>query len=84
MFHDPDGCRDDWVRSHKDGSMEQKRPNTKIAGIDVGKAHLDAAVHGMEDLARVTNAPAGHRGDAPQALALIEGRGRGGHGRHRL
>ena len=59
MFHDPDGSRDDWVRSHKVGSMEQTKLITKIAGIDVGKAHLDAAVHGMEDLTRVGNAPAG-------------------------
>ena len=59
MFHDPDGCRDDGVRSHKVGSMEQTKTNTKIAGVDVGKAHLDAAVHGMEDLTRVGNAPAG-------------------------
>ena len=39
--------------------MEQKKSNTKVAGIDVGKAHLDAAVHGMGDLTRVDNAPAG-------------------------
>ena len=39
--------------------MEQKKPNTKVAGIDVGKAHLDAAVHGLEDLTRADNAPAG-------------------------
>ena len=39
--------------------MEQTKHNTKIAGIDVGKAQLDAAVHGMEDLTRVDNAPAG-------------------------
>ena len=39
--------------------MEQNTSNTKIAGIDVGKAQLDAAVHGMGDLTRVDNAPAG-------------------------
>lgn len=39
--------------------MEQTKHNTKIAGIDVGKAHLDAAVHGMEGPVRVSNAPAG-------------------------
>lgn len=39
--------------------MEQKQASTKVAGIDVGKAHLDAAVHGLEDLTRADNAPAG-------------------------
>jgi transposase len=39
--------------------MEQKKPNTRVAGIDVGKAHLDVAVHGLEDLTRVDNAPFG-------------------------
>ena len=39
--------------------MEQMQSNTKIAGIDVGKAWLDAAVHGLEDLMRVKNGPAG-------------------------
>jgi transposase len=39
--------------------MEQKKPSTKVAGIDVGKARLDAAVHGLEDLARADNTPVG-------------------------
>ena len=39
--------------------MEQMKPNTKIAGIDVGKAQLDAAVHGMGDLIQVKNGPDG-------------------------
>ena len=39
--------------------MKQTKHNTKIAGIDVGKAQLDAAVHGAEDLTRVGNGPAG-------------------------
>jgi transposase len=39
--------------------MEQSKSNTKIAGVDVGKACLDAAVHGLEDLIQVENAPAG-------------------------
>lgn len=39
--------------------MEQRQSNTKIAGIDVGKKHLDVAVHGLEDELRVTNDVAG-------------------------
>lgn len=39
--------------------MEQLQSNTKIAGVDVGKACLDAAVHGLEDVTQVENAPAG-------------------------
>lgn len=39
--------------------MEQRQANTKIAGIDVGKARLDAAVHGLEDIAQVDNQTAG-------------------------
>ena len=39
--------------------MEQTKGNTKIAGVDVGKAHLDVAIHGVSDLIRVANAPAG-------------------------
>lgn len=39
--------------------MEQGQSNTKIAGIDVGKRHLDAAVHGVADVARMANAAAG-------------------------
>jgi transposase len=39
--------------------MEQSQSNTKVAGVDVGKAGLDAAVHGLEDLTKVDNGPAG-------------------------
>lgn len=39
--------------------MEQTKGNTKIAGVDVGKAQLDAAVHGSEDLTRTANTSAG-------------------------
>jgi len=39
--------------------MEQTKGNTKVAGVDVGKAQLDAAVHGSEDLTRTANTPAG-------------------------
>lgn len=39
--------------------MEQRQTNTKIAGIDVGKSKLDAAVHGLEDETQVDNRPAG-------------------------
>jgi transposase len=39
--------------------MEQPQFNTKVAGVDVGKAGLDAAVHGLEDLTKVDNGPAG-------------------------
>jgi len=59
-FTDPDGCRDVWVRSHKEGSIEQNQSNTKIAGIDVGKRFLDVAAHGLEDETQVENGPEGH------------------------
>lgn len=39
--------------------MEQRQSNTKIAGIDVGKQRLDAAVHGLEDAVQVENGRAG-------------------------
>jgi transposase len=39
--------------------VEQLQSNTKVAGVDVGKACLDAAVHGLDDLIQVENAPAG-------------------------
>ena len=41
--------------------MEQRQTNTKIAGIDVGKSKLDAAVHGLEDTVQVANAAGGIR-----------------------
>lgn len=39
--------------------MEQGERSTKIAGIDVGKRRLDAAVHGLEDELAVKNTEAG-------------------------
>ena len=39
--------------------MEQMKTSTKIAGIDVAKAKLDAAVHGLEQTALVKNDEAG-------------------------
>ena len=39
--------------------MERSQSNTKVAGVDVGKRALDAAVHGLEDLTQVDNGPAG-------------------------
>lgn len=39
--------------------MEQVQSNTKVAGVDVGKAWLDAAVHGLEDDGRWANTTAG-------------------------
>lgn len=39
--------------------MEQKHCNTKIAGIDVGKRRLDAAVHGHAETTIVSNDTAG-------------------------
>lgn len=41
--------------------MEQMKSNTKVAGVDVGKAWLDAAVVGSEELLRVANDPDGLR-----------------------
>jgi transposase len=39
--------------------MEQVQLNTKIAGIDVAKAELVVAVHGLEDMVTVANNEAG-------------------------
>jgi transposase len=39
--------------------MEQRQSGMKVAGVDVGKRQLDAAVHGLEDETRVGNGPAG-------------------------
>lgn len=39
--------------------MEQRQSNMKVAGVDVGKARLDAAVHGCEALTQVDNGLAG-------------------------
>jgi len=39
--------------------MKQSYDTRKIAGVDVGKAYLDGAVHGLEDQVRVGNAAAG-------------------------
>jgi len=39
--------------------VEQRQSNTRIGGVDVGKKHLDAAVHGLEDAVRVENTAAG-------------------------
>ena len=39
--------------------MEQVQSNTKVAGVDVGKAWLDVAVHGLEDDGRWANTTAG-------------------------
>lgn len=39
--------------------MEQGQSNTRVAGVDVGKRHLDAAAHGLEDAVRVDNSAAG-------------------------
>ena len=39
--------------------MKQEQVSTKIAGVDVGKDFLDAAVHGLEDQIQVARDPAG-------------------------
>lgn len=39
--------------------MEQRKISTKVAGVDVGKRRLDAAVHGLEGEQSVENAVAG-------------------------
>jgi transposase len=39
--------------------VEQRKSNTKIAGIDVAKAKLDVAVHGLEEVIQVANDAAG-------------------------
>ncbi len=39
--------------------MEQVKSNTLVAGVDVGKAWLDVAVHGLEDEGRWPNTTAG-------------------------
>jgi transposase len=35
--------------------VEQRQSSTRVAGVDVGKRHLDVAVHGLEDAVRVQN-----------------------------
>lgn len=40
--------------------MEQHQSNTKVAGVDVSKRTLDAAVHGASELAHVDNGDAGY------------------------
>lgn len=40
--------------------MEQGKSNTKVAGIDVGKARLDVAVHGLDETTSVANEAAGY------------------------
>jgi transposase len=39
--------------------MERSKRNTSVAGIDVSKAKLDVAVHGLEDELEVENSPSG-------------------------
>ena len=39
--------------------MKQHYSSRKIAGVDVGKLRLDAAVHGLDELIQVANDPAG-------------------------
>jgi transposase len=39
--------------------MEQHQSITRVAGVDVGKRHLDVWVHGLNDEVRVENTPAG-------------------------
>lgn len=39
--------------------MEQMQSNTQVAGVDVGKAWLDVALHGLEDSGRWPNTGAG-------------------------
>ena len=39
--------------------MEQHQSSTRVAGVDVGKKRLDAAVHGLEDAVVVDNTVAG-------------------------
>jgi transposase len=39
--------------------MGQRKANTKVAGIDVGKRRLDVAIHGAEDETQVSNEAAG-------------------------
>ncbi len=39
--------------------MQRGKTNTKIAGIDIGKHWLDAAVHGQAEVVRVSNDSAG-------------------------
>lgn len=39
--------------------MEQGKSSTKVAGVDVGKAWLDVAVHGLEDEGRWANSRRG-------------------------
>src|SRR3989344_5318407 len=75
LFTDPDGCRDDEVRSHKEGSMNEAKSNTRIAGVDVSKPRLDVALHGAEPAAtlQVANTAQGHA----ELVAWLSGHGVG-------
>lgn len=50
--------------------MERVEFSRKTAGVDVGKHHLDVAVHGLEDLTRVENA----RGGLSELIAWLKAR----------
>ena len=50
--------------------MERVEFSRKTAGVDVGKHHLDVAVHGLEDLTRVENA----RGGLSELIAWLRAR----------
>lgn len=70
-FNDPDSCRDDRVRSHKEGSLKQGQVSTKCGGVDVCKLWLDAAVQGLEDCVRVSNTAEG----VAELIAWLQARG---------
>lgn len=44
IFPGPDGCPDVAIRTCKEGQQKMVDPTTKVAGIDVGKAHLWLAI----------------------------------------
>src|ERR1700689_1094676 len=70
-FTDPDGCRDARVRSHKEGSMQQRKTSTKCAGIDVGKHWLDGAADGQAETVGVRRDAAG----VDMLIAWLQGHG---------
>lgn len=70
-FNDPDSCRDERVRSHKEGSLKKGQDSTKCGGVDVSKLWLDGAVCGLDDRVRVSNTAEG----VSELIAWFKARG---------
>jgi len=54
-FHASDGCVGVWARRHKGEIMKQVELITSVAGLDIGKTWLDAALAGKDVCHRFAN-----------------------------